>query len=259
MNLAARLQSAAPRGGILISHDTYSYVRGVFDLTPRPPLIFKGKSEPLQTFLVRRAKPRPFHSEARGVAGVETSTVGREPEIQTLQAAYLRAYQCKSIVWAQLLSDPGIGKSRLVEDLKEWLDLREETTWLLRARAFPDDANQPFALVRRMWFDRFQIALELVNKQFPDLVLMDIALPGMDGLTCLVEIKQRCLQTRSVVISYHEEQPYIQKAMQAGASAFVAKRRMYQDLSPILHNPCWARRPQSRLIRLGKVRHDIYF
>jgi class 3 adenylate cyclase/predicted ATPase len=158
MNLAARLQSAAPAGGILISHDTYSYVRGVFDLTPRPPLIVKGKSEPLQTFLVRRAKPRPFHSVARGVAGVETSTVGRETEIQTLQAAYLRTFQHKGMVWAQLLSDPGVGKSRLVEDMKEWLDLREETTWLLRARAFPDDANQPFALVRRMWFDRFQIA-----------------------------------------------------------------------------------------------------
>jgi tetratricopeptide (TPR) repeat protein len=43
-------------------------------------------------------------------------------------------------------------------DLTDWIDLRPETTWLLRARAFPDDANQPFALVRRLWFDRFQIA-----------------------------------------------------------------------------------------------------
>jgi predicted ATPase len=42
--------------------------------------------------------------------------------------------------------------------MTDWLDLREETFRLLRARAFPDDASQPFALVRRMWFDRFQIA-----------------------------------------------------------------------------------------------------
>lgn len=158
MNLATRLQSAAPPGGILISHDTYRYVRGVFDLTPRPPLMVKGKSEPLQTYLVRRAKPRPFHSVVRGVAGIEIRTVGREEEIQSLQAAYLRAYEQHGMVWAQLLSDPGVGKSRLMEDMKEWLDLREETNRLLRARAFPDDTNQPFALVRRMWFDRFQIA-----------------------------------------------------------------------------------------------------
>jgi class 3 adenylate cyclase/tetratricopeptide (TPR) repeat protein len=158
MNLAARLQSAAPPGGILISHDTYRYVRGVFDLTPRPPLAVKGKSEPLQTYLVRRAKPRPFRSAARGVAGVETRTIGREAEMQALQAAYLRAYEGHGMVWAQLLGDPGVGKSRLMIDLSDWMDLREETFRLLRARAFPDDAYQPFALVRRMWFDRFQIA-----------------------------------------------------------------------------------------------------
>jgi len=158
MNLAARLQSAAPAGGILISHDTYRYVRGVFDVTPRPPLTVKGKSEPIQTYLVRRAKPRPFRSITRGVAGVETRTVGREHEMQVLQAAYLRAYEQHGMVWAQLLGDPGVGKSRLLEDTNQWLELREETFRLLRARAFPDDANQPFALVRRMWFDRFQIA-----------------------------------------------------------------------------------------------------
>jgi class 3 adenylate cyclase len=158
MNLAARLQSAAPPGGILISYDTYRYVRGVFDVTPRPPLMVKGKSEPLQTYLVRRAKPRPFRSMARGVAGVEIHTIGREEEIHSLQAAYLRAYQHHGMVWAQLISDPGVGKSRLLVDLIDWMDLRAETTRLLRARAFPDDANQPFALVRRMWFDRFQIA-----------------------------------------------------------------------------------------------------
>jgi len=77
-------------------------------------------------------------------------------------------------------------------------------------------------------------ALELVAGQAPDLVLMDIALPGMDGLTCLAEIKNLCPETRSVVISYHEEQPYIQKALQAGAVAFVPKRRLYLDLAPIL-------------------------
>ena len=165
MNLAARLQSAARPGGILISNDTYCYVRGVFDLTPRPLLTVKGKSEPLQTYLVRRAKPRLFHSVARGVAEVETRTIGREVKMQVLQNAYLRAYQQHGMVWAQLVSDPGVGKSRLVADLSDWLDLREETYRLLRARAFPDDANQPFPLVRCMWFDRFQIAKEAPLEQ----------------------------------------------------------------------------------------------
>ncbi len=165
VNLAARLQAAAPPGGTLISHDTYRYVRGVFDLTPRPPLTVKGKSEPLQTYLVRRAKPRPFRVVGRGVAGVETRTIGREAETQALQAAYLRAYERRGMVWAQLVSEPGVGKSRLLADQGDWMDLREETFRLLRARAFPDDASQPFSLIRRMWFDRFQIAEDAALEQ----------------------------------------------------------------------------------------------
>jgi class 3 adenylate cyclase/tetratricopeptide (TPR) repeat protein len=161
MNLAARLQAAAPPGGILISQDTYRYVRGVFNVTPRPLITVKGKSEPIKTFLVRGTKPRPFRTVTRGVAGVETRTIGREPEMNALQAAYLRAYEQHGVAWAQLVSDPGLGKSRLMDDMNDWLELREERYRILRARAFPDDTNQPFALIRRMWFDRFQIAEDM--------------------------------------------------------------------------------------------------
>jgi class 3 adenylate cyclase len=67
MNVASRLQSAAPPGGVLISHDTYRHVRGVFVVAPQPPLTVKGKAEPIQTYLVNRAKPRPFRATSRGV------------------------------------------------------------------------------------------------------------------------------------------------------------------------------------------------
>jgi DNA-binding NarL/FixJ family response regulator len=77
-------------------------------------------------------------------------------------------------------------------------------------------------------------ALEMVATRAPDLVLMDIALPGMDGLTCLVEIRRIWPQIRSVVISYHEEQPYRQKALDAGADAYVVKRKLYLDLMPVI-------------------------
>ncbi len=158
MNLAARLQSAAPPGGILISQDSYRYVRGVFDLTPQPPLQVKGKRAPLSTYLVRRARPRPFRVVTRGIAGIETRTIGREQESEQIKKTYLEAFQKKKTVWVQLIGEPGIGKSRLIEDTREWLDLRPEQIWLLKARAYEGDRNQPFSLIRRLWFDRFQIA-----------------------------------------------------------------------------------------------------
>lgn len=158
MNLAARLQSSAPPGGVLISQDTYRYVRGVFDFTPQPPLQVKGKREPLRTYLVRRVRPRPFRVVTRGVAGIETRTVGREAEMEQIRSAYLEAYEQGKVVWVQMVGEPGVGKSRLVEDTREWLDLRPELIRLLKARAYEGDRYEPFALVRRMWFDRFQIA-----------------------------------------------------------------------------------------------------
>ena len=79
-------------------------------------------------------------------------------------------------------------------------------------------------------------ALQMVASSAPDLVLMDVALPGMDGLTCLVEIRRTCAHTRSVVISYHEEQPYHQKALESGADAYVVKSRLYRDLMPAIDN-----------------------
>ncbi len=158
MNLAARLQSAAPPGGILISDDTYRYVRGVFDVTPQPPRTVKGKREPLQTFLVRRAKARAFRSMMRGVAGIQTRTIGRDAELRQLRVAYLDAYENRRVVWAQLMGEPGVGKSRLLQDTNDWIELRDETVRVFRGRAFAGEQNQAFALIRRLWFDRFQIA-----------------------------------------------------------------------------------------------------
>lgn len=161
MNLAGRLQAAAPPGGILISHDTYRYVRGIFDVTPMPPLTVRGKSETIQTYLVRRAKPRAFRTGRRGVAGVQTRTIGREGELEQLHSDYLDAYGRRGVVWTQLVGEAGVGKSRLLDEMQEWLDLRPETCLVLRARAYAGDIAQPFGLIRRLWFDRFQIPEDL--------------------------------------------------------------------------------------------------
>jgi class 3 adenylate cyclase/tetratricopeptide (TPR) repeat protein len=158
MNLAARLQAAAPPGGVLISQDTYNYVRGVFDVTPQPALAVKGKQDAIQTYLVRRAKPRPFRRVARGVAGIQTRTVGRDAELAWLRAAYEESFEHKRVVWAQLVGEAGVGKSRLLEEISDWIELRPEIVRFFRARAYSEDARQPFSLIRRMWFDRFQIA-----------------------------------------------------------------------------------------------------
>lgn len=161
MNLAARMQTAAPNGGVLISHDTYRHVRGVFELTAQPPIALKGKSEPVQTYVVHRAKPRHFRAATRGVAGVETRTVGRAVEIEQLRQAAAKAWNEHRVVWTQLVGEPGIGKSHLMQDTWEHLELQGVGYRLFRARAAQGDESQAFGLARRMWFDRFQIAEDM--------------------------------------------------------------------------------------------------
>jgi class 3 adenylate cyclase/predicted ATPase len=158
MNLAARLQAAAPKDGVLISHDTYRYVRGVFDLTAQPPIMVKGKSAPIQTYVVERARPRPFRTVNRGVAGIEVQTVGREAELQQIIAAFETMHRDHAVRWMQIVGEPGMGKSRLLSDARDALDLRPERFRWLRARAFQGDEKHAFMLVRRMWFDRFEVA-----------------------------------------------------------------------------------------------------
>lgn len=156
MNLAARLQAVAAPGSILISHDTYRYVRGIFEATPQPLLTLKGKSEPIQTYLVHHVQVRRFQTTTRGINGIRTRTIGRDTEIQQLQSAFARAMQEHQAIWVQLVGEPGMGKTRLLQTVMEQLCPRDALVF--RGRAFQGDERQPFALVRRLWFDRFQIA-----------------------------------------------------------------------------------------------------
>jgi class 3 adenylate cyclase len=60
VNLASRLEHAAPVGRVLISHGTYRHVRGIFDVLPQEPLTVKGKTEPVQTYVMSRPNHAPF-------------------------------------------------------------------------------------------------------------------------------------------------------------------------------------------------------
>ena len=126
MNFAARLQEAAPPRGVLISHSTYNHVRGLFDLTLQSPFTPKGRSTPQQTYLVHQVKSRPYQIASRGVLGVETPMVGREAESSHLQRAYQDAVKDKNMLWAQLVGKPGVGKSRLMAEIIEALELQPQ-------------------------------------------------------------------------------------------------------------------------------------
>ena len=157
VNLASRLEHAAPLDGILISHAVYRHVRGVFDVQALDPLTVRGKAEPVQVYVVKGAKPRAFHTPTRGVEGVETPMVGRETELKALQHAFETAVEDHELQVVTVIGDAGVGKSRLLSEFEQWLDLGAQEVWYFKGRAEAGTQVLPYALLRDMLAFRFEI------------------------------------------------------------------------------------------------------
>ena len=79
-------------------------------------------------------------------------------------------------------------------------------------------------------------ALLLVEQLQPDILLLDLAMPGMDGLECLRELKRRDLPTRVIVLSMFEDENYVLAAMSAGALGYVQKSAIDTELFQAIDN-----------------------
>jgi len=67
-------------------------------------------------------------------------------------------------------------------------------------------------------------AIELTFQYAPDLVIMDLNLPGMDGIQAMKQIKDIKPDQRVLVLTMHEDSIYLDKVMAAGGNGFVLKR-----------------------------------
>ena len=79
-------------------------------------------------------------------------------------------------------------------------------------------------------------ALLLVEQLQPDILLLDLAMPGMDSLECLRELKRRDLPTRVIVLSMFEDENYVLAAMSAGAQGYVQKSAIDTELFQAIDN-----------------------
>ena len=69
-----------------------------------------------------------------------------------------------------------------------------------------------------------ETTLRLVRTLTPDVLLLDLAMPGMDGLTVLRQMKEINPQVRVLVLSMHEEEAILRAALSSGAAGYVLKR-----------------------------------
>lgn len=75
-----------------------------------------------------------------------------------------------------------------------------------------------------------QEALEKVETLKPKVAVMDLNLPGLNGIEVIRRIKARHAQTQVVVLSVHTDEAYVYRALEAGASAYVVKQGAAREL-----------------------------
>jgi DNA-binding NarL/FixJ family response regulator len=73
-------------------------------------------------------------------------------------------------------------------------------------------------------------ALDLVKKHPPDVVLIDIAMPKLNGLEAIARITGEFPNTRVIVLSMHANPDYVVQAMQAGARGYLLKEDAVSEL-----------------------------
>jgi len=79
-------------------------------------------------------------------------------------------------------------------------------------------------------------AIRCVEEYKPDLVLMDLSMPRMDGIDAIGEVKSRCPSTKLVVLTVHKAEEYIFESLKAGADGYLLKDATYEELTLAIKN-----------------------
>jgi class 3 adenylate cyclase/tetratricopeptide (TPR) repeat protein len=116
INLAARMESAAEPGTVLITESTHKLIAPLFETEALPRIQVKGKAAPVRVYRVFDVKEAP--GKVRGIPGLVSPLVGREAQFAALRAA-LERLQAGVGGIVTIVGEAGIGKSRLVAEARK--------------------------------------------------------------------------------------------------------------------------------------------
>lgn len=107
-------------------------------------------------------------------------------------------------------------------------------------------------------------ALQEIAEKKPDVTILDIAMPEMDGIQCIKEIKNRGLRTKIIVLTMYEDENYIKEVMLAGADAYIKKSavdsELFKAISHVVKGEVYLNPADSRslisVLRVGQDKPD---
>lgn len=73
-------------------------------------------------------------------------------------------------------------------------------------------------------------AIQKIKQKLPDVVLMDLSMPKLDGLKTTVEIRKKYPEIKIIILTQYENEEYIVQMLKAGANGYVLKNSIADDL-----------------------------
>lgn len=96
-----------------------------------------------------------------------------------------------------------------------------------------DELGKEFVIAGTV--DNGEDAIREVIRLDPDILVLDITMPGLSGIQVAAHLRDCCVRTRILFLTIHEQPEYISAALSAGASGYVTKRRLGTDLALAIH------------------------
>ncbi len=115
VHVAARLRSAAGPGMTVVGERTYRDTARVAEYRPLPPLALKGKALPVKAWELTGVRPE---TAPRGLVGLRAPMIGREEEFALVRGLLQRVIREQRPYLVTILGMPGVGKTRLFEELQ---------------------------------------------------------------------------------------------------------------------------------------------
>jgi class 3 adenylate cyclase/tetratricopeptide (TPR) repeat protein len=146
VNTAARLQNAAPHGGLIVGAETFRGTRHAIRYEQLPAVDAKGKAEAVEAWLAVEAATAP----AERPLGM-SRLVGRDRELEVLRSVWSRAMNERRPHLVTLVGPPGIGKSRLCREIVALADA--DGGRILRGRCLPYEERPGYQAFSRIVHD----------------------------------------------------------------------------------------------------------
>jgi len=140
MNTAARLQSAAPPGRVVVGEETHRLTERVFTYDEIDPIRAKGKREPLRAWLAGTAVMEPASRRFSG-----TPFVGRGRELQVVRDSWKRVVAGNVPHLITVVGPPGIGKTRFGREASG--ELERSGARVLWGRSLPYAEQTPYRAI----------------------------------------------------------------------------------------------------------------